>query len=111
METKTIEIRDSATFIPALAVRMGLDNTGDEYLLGRAGFKGLLTEYILLVHLESMRIQYDPFGWGDRTMNTAHQYIQAHYDELYPGAVVDVEFILGERSAPKLSERETGHRG
>ncbi len=50
----------------------------------------------------------DPFEWGDnRTRLFAHKYIAEHFDELPSGAVVDVEFILGESAAPKLSEAVT----
>ena len=106
MKTKTIEIRDSATFIPALAVRMGLDHEGDRYLMERAGFQVPET-YILLIHLEGMRIEYDPYEWSDRTMQAAHLYIEKEFDRLKPGEVVDVEYILKEKEAPKLSERVT----
>ena len=37
----------------------------------------------------------------------AHHYIQEHFDELHDGDVVDVEFILGETKAPKVSESVT----
>lgn len=36
----------------------------------------------------------------------AHNWIEQHVDELVDGAVVDVEFILGETTTPKRSERE-----
>lgn len=41
MESKIIEIRDSGTFIPALAVRLGSSDERERYLLARSGF-GLL---------------------------------------------------------------------
>lgn len=107
MESKTIEIRDSATFIPALALRLSADDTDDQYLLERAGFGQPLENYILLIHLEGMRIQYNPFNWGNRTMQAAHQYIESNFDSLRPGEVVDVQVILGEHQTPKASERFT----
>jgi len=46
----------------------------------------------------------DPYFWGDRTFTTAHFYITQEWAQLTSGDVVDVEFILGERTEPKLSE-------
>jgi hypothetical protein len=112
MQVKVLEIRDAATFIPALATRLGSDNEGSCWLLGRAGYgrhnRGQ-QNYILLIPLTSRNeYQYDPFKWGDRTFKTAHQWIYQHWDELENGSVVCVEWILGERDEPKVSEREDG---
>jgi len=114
METKTFEIRDRATFIPALAVRLepGHDlDPGrdlDRYLLARAGF-GLSgdeqREYVVLMRLVTCEAQHDPAVWGGRTMPTAHRFIHDNWDALPSGAVIDVEHILGETAQPKVSER------
>jgi hypothetical protein len=39
------------------------------------------------------------------THRVAHDHIRQHWDELRDGDVIDVEFILGRSSAPKVSER------
>jgi hypothetical protein len=44
-------------------------------------------------------------------MPVSHNYIIDHFDELADGDVVDVEFILGEKPAKKVSERLTVHAG
>ena len=109
MEAKTIEVRDSGTFIPALAVRLDPYNEGDRYLLARAGF-GIRPDeqerYVLLIRLEGMEVRYDPMSWGSRTMQVAHYYVVDHFADLKHGQVVDVQFILGETEGPKVSERE-----
>jgi hypothetical protein len=102
MTTKFLEIRDRATFIPALAIQISGE---DGYLSRRAGFGEVPMVY--LIALATEKAHYDPFGWGNRTMNTAHQFIEANFDALVDHAVVDVEFVLGERDAPKVSERAT----
>jgi hypothetical protein len=53
------------------------------------------------------RAAYDAYEWpGDvRTFRAAHLYVEEHFDEIEDGAVVDVEFILGETAEPKVSER------
>ena len=112
MIAKLFEIRDAATFISVLAVQFGSDNEAERYLAGRAGY-GLQQheqqEYVFLCKIGGTDTggTYDPHAWpgGSRTMEVAHQFIIKHFAELEPGAVVDVEFILGKRNEPKQSER------
>lgn len=108
MIAKTVEIRDAGTFIPALAVRLVPTNEADRYLLGRAGYgttPSRQSEYVVLVRLAGDgRATWDPHYWGSRTMQHAHAWILAHFDEMESGVVVDVEFILGKRDTPKTSE-------
>jgi hypothetical protein len=47
----------------------------------------------------------DPYAWGGRTFPIAHAYIIEHWETLQDSDVVDVQFILGETTAPKVSER------
>ena len=107
MTTKLFEIRDRGTLIPALAVQVGYPQPGntpaENWLLECAGYGH--TMVILTFLTGSRNAEYDPFAWNDRTMRTAHQYIEAHFDELESGAVICVEYILGERATPKVSER------
>lgn len=110
MICKTIEIRDKGTFVPALAVKLTPSNEQDRYLLARCGF-GLKPEeqssFVLLMGLQSHpeRVTYDPFDWGNnRSRLLAHNWLLEHFDEIESGAVVDVEYILGESNAPKASE-------
>lgn len=111
MRSKTFEIRDRLTLIPALGVQLDPACEADRHLLARAGF-GVSpldqASYLLLVKLADAKAAHDPFAWGDRTMTVAHEYIAAHYDALSSGAVVDVEYILGETAAPKKSEAGCG---
>ena len=101
MTTKLLEIRDAATFIPALAIRMSRE---DGYLARRAGFGDAC---VYLIHLEGQKCAYDPYDWtNNRTMCAAHQYIENEWESLKDGDVVDVQFILGETTAPKRSEQE-----
>ena len=114
MKTKTFEIRDRATFIPVVAVKLSSDeNENDRYLLGRCGL-GLLGSFnIALFQLQTGIGYFDPYEWSGapivRTMPVAHKYIEENFDKLDSGAVIDVEFILGETTTPKKSEKfETG---
>lgn len=111
MITKTFEIRDRGTFVPVLAIKLEPGNAADRYLLARAGY--CLTpeeqaQYVQLVRIEGGNgsSTCDPYDWGGgaRTLRIAHQYIIEHFDALDSGVVVDVEFILGETEAPKVSE-------
>lgn len=105
-ETKILEVTDRYTFIPVLAVRVCAGfGSGSDYLLRRAGF-ARREHYVILSRLSGNHVTYDPAGWGDRTLTTAHQYILDNWDTIADGAVVDVEFICGEVSKPRLSESE-----
>jgi len=110
---KTIEIRDDGTMIPALAVKLTPACEADRYLLARAGY-GVTPErqgkYVLLIRITggSGQSECDSSEWGDGagTMSVAHQWLIDHFDEIGSGAVVDVEYILGETAAPKRSGAE-----
>lgn len=134
MIIKAFEVRDKATFVPVLAVQMTPDlapmamirdlpsrldelsidlvaffrgRDAEGYLLRRCGYPTAPPYAVLLTRLDSLsRATVNPYDWGDRTFQVAHFYITEHFDELEDGAMVDVEFILGETAAPKRSERE-----
>lgn len=101
MTTKLLEVRDRATFIPVMATRISRD---DGYLARRAGFGE--HPMIILTKLTDIDSEYDAYAWGNRTMTVAHNYIDAHFDDLKDGAVVDVEFILGESTSVAVSEEK-----
>ena len=110
MDVKLFEVRDSATFIPIMCVRLTSTNDDETYLLSRTGYgttPRAQERYVLLLRLAGGRGQftYDPNDGGARTMSTAHKYIIANWDSLVSGQVICVEHILGERPAPKRSER------
>lgn len=110
MEAKTIEVRDAATFIPALAVKFSPTNLDDRYLLARAGYGTHQAEqekYILFGRLDGhSSLMYSPNQWGGdtRTMPTVHLHLIDHWDEIESGDVIDVQFLLGETDEPKISE-------
>ena len=104
MISKCLEVRDKMTFIPVVAINTAPSCVGQRYLLRRAGYapEGAT---IILVNLNDCRANNDPYGWpSSRTFTVAHEYIEKNFDQLDDGDVVDVEFILGETSAPKNSE-------
>ena len=110
MTCKTIEIRDRGTFVPVLLVRLDPTDERDRWLLARAGF-GTTPEaqgaYVLFINLVK-DAPYDPFGHGPaRTFQVAHRHVLEDFDALTNGQVLDVEFLLGETTAPKVSEAET----
>ena len=106
LNTKFLEIRDAATFIPVLAIRI---SGQDGYLARRAGFGE--TACVYLINMTSEKAAYDPYNWGNRTMITAHEYIAKEWTSLTEGDVIDVEFILGETTVKKRSEREDDYIG
>lgn len=113
MKVKLFEIRDSGTFIQALAIKIECKGASEQerYLLRRCGFGERGGYAILLHHLQSDKGSMDVYNWpkvnGDlRTMPQAHAYLEKHFDELESGSVIDIEYILGEKPTKKISERE-----
>lgn len=111
---KTFEVRDAATFIPCVGILCdpGGPNSeaaltdDDSYLLGRAGYR--TRRCVIFTRLDghgSNKAPYDPVDWPNRTMRIAHEWVLDNWDRLESGSVVDVEFIMGVRDAPKGSER------
>ena len=107
METKLFEVRDRATLIAVIGIRLGARNGSERYLLSRCGYGKDVEEqqdYVLYAGLENFEMQGDPYSQSNRTRHESHKYIKAHWDELSSGDVIDVEFILGESAEKKVSE-------
>lgn len=104
MQTKILEIRDRATFISVLAVSMVSMDDVQRYFLSRAGY-GDTRLLVMVVRMSAGAAEYDPYSWGGRTMPVAHKFIEENFYKLSDGDVIDVEFILGEKDAPSVSER------
>lgn len=122
MKVKLLELRDEMTMIPLLCVDMNVDGgcvpnefasalretyDAQRYLLRRCGYPCDGRPNIAITHLDcgGQRCSNDPYYWGGRTYPVAHRYIIENWDKLKDGDVVDVEFILGEKPEPKVSER------
>ncbi len=110
-ETKLFEIRDAGTFIPVAATRVINNGRDSSWLVHRGGWA--LGDGPTHVWRLSENVGYsNPLDWpgGSRTMQVAHQHIIEAWDSLTSGAVVDVEYLLGLRAQPKLSERTSEPR-
>lgn len=108
MIVKAFEVRDRATFIPVLAILLGSQNAEEEYLLMRCGYRSFGVYSVMMTRLAGDgRACVDPQSWGDRTMQAIHFYLEENFVKHQSGDVLDVEFILGEKKHPKLSERLT----
>lgn len=105
METKCFEVRDRGTFIPVIATKVNSAIPGAErFLMRRSGFQ-VNDEHVIIINLVDFRTCYSPYDWNStRTMKHAHIHIQDNFDKLLPGAVIDVEYILGETDKPRESE-------
>ena len=106
METKIFEVRDRGTFISMLAIKLDPINSAQIYHISMKCGYGLDNTNIMITHLGGeQRASADPYFWNDRTYTTAHHYIQANFDILEDGDVIDVEYILKETATPKKSEQ------
>jgi hypothetical protein len=114
MKSKVLEIRDVGTFIPMLAIDINPDDDDDYgkqwYLMRRCGYACDGDPNIVLTCLDAGGgpAWNDPYAWGGRTYPVAHDYIIKHWIDLVDGDVIDVEFILGESTTKKISERMVG---
>ena len=112
MQTLLVEIRDRATCIPAVALRLNASVPGPVgALLRRSGYDRSIPYTVLMPCSGRIDTAYDnPHAWGGRTLPVAHAYIHEHFQTLKDGDVIDVEFILGESVTKKSPEwRDEGH--
>lgn len=95
---KLLLITDAATAVPVLAFR--LDELEDPAeLLQRAGYRPP-SDYLVLVQLQPLRAERDPFMWPDATMREAHLLLEAGaYERLRPGEGLDVREARERRAA------------
>ena len=100
MITKRIEVRDHATFIPCLAIRIA----GEHWLERRAGY-GPDSRCVLFLRLQGGEAHYDCYDWNDRTMRTAHWELTERWDKYKDGDLLDVRVALEETETPCGSER------
>lgn len=107
------ELRDRGTLMPVLAIRpwgAAVPTERERALWARAGYGDShqsLSSYVILIPIEDLErgAQCDPYGWrGARTLPTAHLHIANNWSDLVDGAVIDVQYLLGETDAPKVTE-------
>jgi hypothetical protein len=107
--SKLFEVRDAATFIPVIATTLASDLIEEAFLIGRAGYSNFEgPTSVMVTRLHDCKAANDSFEWSNRTMHTAHKFIEENFQNLESGSVVDVQFILGERDFPRISERLEG---
>lgn len=102
MDVKLIEIRDSDTMIPAIAIKLGARNEAEVFLLDQAGYGDPIEagRYTLLARIDGSAdrsLEFDAKEWafkGSRTMEIAHRHLDEHWDEIKSGDIVDVEYLL-----------------
>ena len=105
-ELKFFEVRDRATCLPVCVLKLNRDSnhtSRTNALLQRVGY-GENPCYLLSRLGGGGRSEYDSYEWGDRTLHVAHVYISGNWDNLDDGAIIDVEFILGETLTPKETD-------
>jgi hypothetical protein len=112
METKLFEVRAPATCIPIMAIKLDAVSEAEAWLLGKSGY-GLnplsWQNYIFMFPVEyEGKATTDPFKQDCEELRIAHMYINEHFDELEPGAVIDTDFTTGRTAEPAKSDRFYG---
>lgn len=103
MKSFAIEIRDRKTFIGAVATLLESDIEQEQWIIKRLGYRD--TRFILLTNLVSLESQADPYLWRSMTMQQTHLFLLKNINILTEGMVIDTEYLRGETSLPKTSER------
>jgi hypothetical protein len=112
MTTKVFEVRDRATCMVVLAQKFEAMSPREVNLLARAGYGTTRMNqgtYVSLVPIDGGHGAWtsDPYDHGRaRTLGVIHQHLLEHWSDYPSGALLDVEFLLGETAAPKVSEIE-----
>lgn len=103
MLVKVFELRDKMTFIPIVAIKLVPHSVSEGYLCQRSGWNINPPHPVMISRLaggdELMIERYD------RTFGEALKYVTENFDTLTSGDVIDIEFILGETTEKKVSER------
>lgn len=106
---RVVEIRDRATFIPALAIKLVPANPEERVLFKEIGYHSVSNPCIILMSLalpsHAARYSGDWRG-AARTMPVAHKWIEDNWDLVMDNHVIDVEYILKEVDKPCLSLRD-----
>ena len=105
---KVLEIRDRATYIPVVAFKTAGESDAEQSLFKSVG---LTNEHLILVKLSDCTANYSSFRWDrqSRTMRVAHDYINAHWNNIKSGDVVDIEYILKETVSKKMPQRRVAY--
>ena len=104
LEIKFVEVVDIATCIPCLLLKGNPSNMDNRqsWVWERGGWGD--TQGIYLLPIQSPELtRYDAYSYKDRTFKTVLLHAQENWNTINDGDVIDVEFVLGEKSAPKES--------
>ena len=113
MTSKLFEVRDRGTLMVVMATRLDTADAREHAMLAHAGYGTRIADhgyYIILTPLDGgVKIaKSDPYEWRThaRTLATVHHHLYeiGKFDELESGALIDVEFLWGERETPKETE-------
>jgi hypothetical protein len=112
-ETKMFEVRDEGTTMVVLALKPDPRFEAERWGWAKSGYGTDpigQRHYVLLapLHAGEGLLVCDPFKHPGqaRTLPTAHKHIIENWDYLRSMDVIDVQFILGETTVAKVSERD-----
>lgn len=110
---KFFELLDRATCIPVFAIKLGQgfhNSDRTNALLSKAGYGPF--PCILFGRLNGGKCHFDPYEWNDRTFQVAHMYLVDNIDKwggMVDGAILDVEYILGETTEMRPTDLAIGY--
>ena len=113
-EVKLLEIRDEGTTMPVIAIKPDPRTEPERWLWAKGGYGPDVMgqrDYVLLapLHGGAGMLVCDPYEHpgapATRTLHVAHKHIIECWTYLRSGDVVDVQYVLGETTEAKVSER------
>lgn len=104
LKAKVLEILDRATYIPVIATDIFSGEAQESRHTRRLGFNPLNRNKIIITRFDPIRTLYNVYDEPNTRTREAYRYIQDHFDKLKSGDVIDIEYLLGETSMPKLSD-------
>ena len=107
MKSKIFEIRDGSFYIPVLATATNMENCDylvEAYHWKYANYKQY-SPLVIVTQINSnpLKSAYSPDEWTSKTMQIAHEYIEENFNDLKSGAVIDIQYILGETNTKRKS--------
>src|SRR6186713_2702220 len=106
METKLFELRDTGTFIPLLCIKPNASNNNpfEAKMAWRSGYKDSRAVIVMSLSNPDRGCTIEPYDWKSRTYHAAHLHIEANWDKLKTGDLIDVRVLLGVTDKPCESE-------
>lgn len=103
MRARIFEARREDRAFTCMALEMADEVSGDRVrLLRRAGYVPE-EKIVVMIILDTCECRQHPDQWPELWQSNVHKWVGDNFHQIYDGRVVDADFLLGERDAPRVS--------